>query len=68
MFFVRTQREHDWDSPEYKLTRGQLRAFVRLIEEAEKEVNGEESEEGDGEGSKGSEGEEDDECSEEGER
>lgn len=39
MFFVRTQLEYDWRSPEYKFTRRQFRAFVRLIEEAELVAN-----------------------------
>ncbi len=45
MFFARTQREHDWSSPNYRFTRGQQRAWEKLVEEARREVN-EESDEG----------------------
>lgn len=41
MFFIRTQREHDWNSPEYKFTRSQEEAFIRLMNEAERVVGGE---------------------------
>ena len=61
MFFVRTQAEHDWGSPEYQFTRRQFQAFQQLIEEAEREVN-DEQEEGDedDEDDDGQEEEEDD--------
>ena len=41
MFFVRTQAENDWESPEYQFTQQQTDAFRRLIEEAEQVVRGE---------------------------
>lgn len=44
MFFVRTQREHDWQSPPYKFTRAQFATFQKLIEEVEMVVNQEEVE------------------------
>ena len=40
MFFARTQREHDWRSPEYRFTRGQRRAWDELIKEARRVADG----------------------------
>ena len=40
MFFVRTQREHEWTSPQYRFTQYQATAFERLIREAEWYVGG----------------------------
>jgi hypothetical protein len=48
MFFVRSNREHDWKVPPYKFTRGQSRAFQRLIEEVEYVISEEEDEESGG--------------------
>jgi superfamily II DNA helicase RecQ len=48
MFFVRTQKEHDWQSPPYKFTPEQFEKFDRLIEEAGRVIDGE-TEPGDGE-------------------
>ena len=35
MFFVRTQRQHEWKSPAYRFNRRQFAAFEKLIEAAE---------------------------------
>jgi Orsellinic acid/F9775 biosynthesis cluster protein D len=43
MFFVRTQKEHDWESPKYRFTNAQQQAWNRLIEKA-KQVSDEEKE------------------------
>ena len=43
MFFVRTQRQHEWKSPSYRFNRRQFAAFERLIAAAEKITSGEES-------------------------
>jgi hypothetical protein len=48
LFFVRTQREHDWQSPSYKFTPEQFEKFDRMIEEAGRVIDGE-VEQGDGE-------------------
>ena len=55
MFFARTQREHKWSSPRYRFNRQQRRAWERLVEEAERQVQ-----EG-GEGERGEGGEEEEE-------
>ena len=47
VFFVRTQKEHDWQSPPYKFTPEQFEKFHRLIEEAGRVIDGE-TEAGDG--------------------
>jgi len=39
MFFARTQRDHDWASPEYQFTRSQQRAWDELIEQAREVVD-----------------------------
>lgn len=39
MFFVRTQRQHEWKSPPYRFNRRQFDAFAKLIEEAERWVS-----------------------------
>jgi hypothetical protein len=44
MFFARTQREHTWESPQYRFTRRQREAWEALVEEAERSVNREEEE------------------------
>jgi hypothetical protein len=44
MFFVRTQREHTWKSPQYRFTRRQREAWEALIEQAERVAGGEEEE------------------------
>jgi superfamily II DNA helicase RecQ len=41
VFFVRTQKEHDWKSPPYKFTPEQFEKFDRLIEEAGRVIAGE---------------------------
>ena len=55
MFFARTQREHEWESPKYRFTRRQREAWEALVEQAKRYVDGEEDEGdeegGDGEGS-----------------
>ena len=50
MFFVRTQRRHEWQSPPYRFSRRQFAAFEKLIEAAE-EIgrNGYSEEESEGE-------------------
>ncbi|PWO19973.1 RNA-binding protein (RRM domain), partial [Pyrenophora tritici-repentis] len=45
MFFARTQKEHAWKSPKYRFTRRQREAWEALMEEAEREVDGEEGHE-----------------------
>ncbi|KAI2475473.1 ATP-dependent DNA helicase Q5 [Pyrenophora tritici-repentis] len=45
MFFARTQKEHGWKSPKYRFTRRQREAWEALVEEAEREVDGEGQEE-----------------------
>ena len=64
MFFVRTQRQHEWKSPAYRFSRRQFAAFERLIEAAEEVVRnkgGEDESEGEsGEESEGESGEESD--------
>lgn len=45
MFFVRTQKRHNWRSPPYKFTRAQFTAFSKLIEEVEMVITREESRE-----------------------
>jgi hypothetical protein len=45
MFFARTQKEHAWKSPGYKLTRRQREAWEALICEAEAAAAGEAEEE-----------------------
>lgn len=74
MFFIRTQQEHDWRSPEYKFTRRQFEAFTRLVEEAELVANREEGSEeersnrgGGGGEEEGEEEEEEEESSSQGE-
>ncbi|OCK79095.1 hypothetical protein K432DRAFT_417587 [Lepidopterella palustris CBS 459.81] len=47
VFLVRTQKEHDWQSPPYKFTSEQFEKFDRLIEEAGRVIDGE-AEHGDG--------------------
>ena len=47
MFFARTQREHTWKSPRYRFTRRQQEAWEALVEQAEREVDGEEADEED---------------------
>jgi len=44
MFFARTQREHSWKSPRYRFTRQQREAWEALVEQAERDVEGEEAE------------------------
>src|SRR4051812_34506091 len=44
MFFARTQREHEWDSPKYRFTRRQREAWEALVDCAERQANGEEDE------------------------
>ena len=63
MFFARTQRQHDWQSPRYKFTGRQFRAFVRLIEEAERESDDESEDEGVEQGESEDEGVGQGECS-----
>ncbi|KAJ8106608.1 hypothetical protein OPT61_g9423 [Boeremia exigua] len=41
MFFARTQREHGWKSPAYRLTRRQREAWEALVKEAERATEGE---------------------------
>ena len=53
MFFVRTQQEHDWRSPQYKFTRPQFRAFARLMEEAKRVVDEGQSQSGEEAGEDG---------------
>lgn len=48
VFFVRTQKEHDWRSPPYKFTSEQFDKFDRMIEEAGRVIDGE-VEQGEGE-------------------
>lgn len=50
MFFARTQKEHDWRSPEYQFTCRQREAWVVLVREAKRKVSGVRSEEGEEEG------------------
>jgi superfamily II DNA helicase RecQ len=58
MFFVRTQRQHEWKSPPYRFSRRQYAAFKRLIEAAEEVVqNGDGEEESEDEGDNTSRGE-----------
>jgi superfamily II DNA helicase RecQ len=45
MFFARTQKEHTWKSPQYRFTRRQREAWEALVEQAEGEVEGEETDE-----------------------
>jgi superfamily II DNA helicase RecQ len=45
MFFVRTQRRHEWNSPPYRFSRRQYTAFKQLIEAAEDIVRNEDGEE-----------------------
>ena len=59
MFFARTQREHEWSSPRYRFNRQQRRAWERLLEEAERQVQ--EGDEEGGEGERGEGGEEEEE-------
>lgn len=40
MFFVRTQKEHTWESPSYKFTKRQFMMFEKLIHQASYAVNG----------------------------
>ena len=40
MFFARTQREHSWNSPKYKFTRQQRDAWLHLVEQTKKDING----------------------------
>jgi superfamily II DNA/RNA helicase len=40
MFFVRTQKEHDWRSPPYRFTAEQFDKFNRVIEEANHVIDG----------------------------
>jgi superfamily II DNA helicase RecQ len=63
MFFARTQREHDWSSPQYRFRRSQAEAWEALVAAARGERGGEE--EG-GEAEEG-EAEEEEEAEEEGE-
>src|SRR5437762_2154024 len=44
MFFARTQRQHEWNSPKYRFTRRQREAWEALTEQAKHQVNGEEHE------------------------
>jgi hypothetical protein len=44
MFFARTQREHEWKSPECRFTRRQREAWEALVDEAERKVDGKEDE------------------------
>ena len=44
MFFARTQREHRWKSPKYRFTQQQREAWEALIEQAERDVGGAETE------------------------
>ena len=68
MFFVRTQVEHSWRSPKYRLTPRQKSTFNELLIKAEQEANGhvndeerdEEEEEDDDEEDKEEEDEEED--------
>ncbi|KAK1051292.1 hypothetical protein LTR74_016865 [Friedmanniomyces endolithicus] len=61
MFFVRTQRPHDWHSPVYRFNRRQKTAFEAMIQAVSKEArhSGDEAEseeeESEDEGSRGSE-------------
>jgi hypothetical protein len=41
MFFVRTQRQHEWKSPPYRFNRRQFAAFDKLIAAAERLAGGE---------------------------
>jgi hypothetical protein len=41
VFFVRTQKEHNWRSPPYKFTPEQFQKFDRMIEEAGRVIDGE---------------------------
>jgi len=45
MFFARTQKEHERQSPKYRFTRRQREAWEALVEEAERKVSGEGEEE-----------------------
>lgn len=40
MFFARTQREHEWNSPAYRFTRRQREAWEALIKQATRAVRG----------------------------
>jgi superfamily II DNA helicase RecQ len=40
MFFARTQREHEWNSPAYRFTRRQREAWEALIKQARRDVGG----------------------------
>ena len=42
MFFARTQRAHEWKSPKYRFTRRQREAWEAVVDQAEREVEGEE--------------------------
>lgn len=44
MFFVRTQRQHEWKSPPYRFNRRQFAAFEKLIAVAERVAGGESDE------------------------
>ncbi|KAK3065108.1 hypothetical protein LTS18_010261 [Coniosporium uncinatum] len=43
MFFARTQREHDWESPKYRFTKRQRQTWDVLVETARQKASGEES-------------------------
>lgn len=45
MFFARTQREHDWESPKYRFTKRQRQTWHILVETARRMASGEGSDE-----------------------
>lgn len=53
MFFARTQKEHTWKSPAYRLTRRQQEAWEALVEQAEQVAGGEGEETEEAEGDQG---------------
>lgn len=59
MFFVRTQRQHQWKSPGYRFNQRQKRAFERLIALAQQSADECVDEDGSDESSESSDGEDD---------
>ena len=55
MFFVRTQRRHQWKSPSYRLNQRQKRAFERFIALAQQSVDEYDGEDGSDQSSESSE-------------
>ena len=58
MFFARTQKKHGWKSPPYQFRRRQREAWEALVEQAERDVEGEEVEGEEAEAERDVEGEE----------